>query len=316
MAKFDTNKAIEAQREESKRINNDFGNNTTIKLEKIDLTKVEKIDVCETYSAPQEWNYFDKLSEDKLYELMDSISDNGLISPVILWRIDRKEIFKDSDEVDMYDFYGEDYLILSGHNRIQAYLNLYDATKKDKYLTIPAFVFDELTTFQAKNIIIDSNYAGREGLSTKEKIKSIIDKYHVYENEKIRKGKIIEFIADDLDISPRMVFNYKKLSTLIEPIKEMVYNNELPLTAALKLTCLKGSSQEWLYNENKEYIIPQVLNKLKPDSGKKDVERAIESYEKSKEKNTKKITVEIPVWLEDEFKRHIKDWIYDNSKRQ
>lgn len=315
MAKFDTSKAIEVQREESKRIYNDFGNNTTIKLEKIDLTKVKSIDVSELYSAPRSWNYFDKLSDDKMYELMDSISDNGLISPVIVWNIDRKEIFKDSNEDDMYGFFGEDYLILSGHNRVQAYLNLYDASKKEKYINIPAFVFDKLTEFQAKNIIIDSNYTQRD-LSTKEKAKSIIDKYHVYEKEKIRKGKIAEFIADDLNISPRMVFNYKKLSTLIQPIKEMVYKNELPLTAALKLTCLKETSQEWLYNENRDYIIPQVLNKLKPDSGKKDVERAIESYRKSKEKNTKKITVEIPEWLEDEFKKHIKDWIYDNSKRQ
>lgn len=314
MAKFDSDKAMEEQREESRRINSDFGNNVTIKLEKIDLTKVQNVDASELYSAPKSWNYFDKLSEDKMYELMDSISDNGLISPVILWKIDRKEIFKDSKEEDMYGFFGEDYLILSGHNRVQAYINLYDATGKKKYITIPAFIFDSLTEFQAKNIIIDSNYTQRD-LSTKEKVKSILDKYNVYEKEKTRKGKVAEFIAEDLNISPRMVFNYKKLSSLIDPIKNMVYENELPLTTALKLTGLSMNTQEWLYGENNEYLIPSVINKIKPNATKKDIERIIESIKKSEEKSTTKITVEVPIELEDRFKKMCKDWIYNNSKR-
>lgn len=314
MAKFDSDKAMEEQREESRRINSDFGNNVTIKLEKIDLTKVEKIDVSEMYSAPRGWNYFDKLSEDKMYELMESISDNGLISPIIVWKIDRKEVFKENNEDDMYGFFGEDYLILSGHNRVQAYLNLYDATRKEKYITIPAFVFESLTEFQAKNIIIDSNYTQRD-LSTKEKIKSILDKYNVYEKEKVRKGKVAEFIAEDLNISPRMVFNYKKLSTLIDPIRNMVYDDELPLTAALKLSGLTMNTQEWLYEENNEYLTSTVINKIKPNATKKDIERIIESVKKSEEKATTKITVEVPIELEDRFKKMCKDWIYNNSKR-
>ena len=314
MAKFDSNKAIEEQREESRRIRDDFGNNTTIKLEKIDLTKVESIDTAEMYSAPKEWNYFDKLSDDKMYELMESISDNGLISPVIVWKIDRKEIFKDSKEEDMYGFFGEDYLILSGHNRVQAYLNLYDVSKKEKYINIPAFVFEKLTEFQAKNIIIDSNYTQRD-LSTKEKAKSIIDKYHVYEKEKIRKGKIAEFIADDLNITPRMVFNYKKLSCLIPPIKDMVYSEEIPITSALKLTSVSNQCQEWLYNDNRDYLTPKLLNKIKPDSSKKDIQRLIDSLKKEEENSMIKVSVAVPKYLEERFKKMCKDWIYNNSKR-
>lgn len=314
MAKFDTNKAIVEQREESRRIRDDFGNNTTIKLEKIDLTKVQNIDATELYSAPKEWNYFDKLSDDKMYELMESISDNGLISPIIVWKIDRKEIFKDSNEKDMYGFFGEDYLILSGHNRVQAYLNLYDASKKEKYINIPAFVFDKLTEFQAKNIIIDSNYTQRD-LSTKEKAKSIIDKYHVYEKEKIRKGKIAEFIADDLNITPRMVFNYKKLSSLISPIKDMVYSEEIPITAALKLTSISNQCQEWLYNDNREYLTPKLLNKIKPDSSKKDIQRLIDAQKNEEENCTVKVSVTVPKYLEERFRKMCKDWIYNNSKR-
>ncbi|MGL5330623.1 MAG: ParB/RepB/Spo0J family partition protein [Peptostreptococcaceae bacterium] len=314
MAKFDTDKAYGTQKATSERINNDFGNNTTIKLEKIDLTNVESVDVTELYSAPKEWNYFDKLSDDKMFELMDSISDNGLISPVILWKIDRKEIFKNSSELDMYGFFGEDYLILSGHNRVQAYLNLHDSTKKDKYMNIPAFVFEKITEFQAKNIIIDSNYTQRD-LSIKEKAKSIIDKYHVYENEKIRKGKVAEFIADDLNITPRMVFNYKKLSKLIPQIKDMVYSDELPLMPALKLTSVSTQCQEWLYDEKREWITPKLLNKIKPDSSKKDIQRLIESQEKKSSLSTVKVSVEVPVELEVRFKKMCRDWIYDNSKR-
>lgn len=314
MAKFDSNKASSKQKANSERINNDFGSNTTIKLEKIDLTKVQHLDVSEMYSAPKHWNYFDKLPDDKMYELMDSISDNGLISPVIVWKINRKEIFKDTQEKDMYGFFGEDYLILSGHNRVQAYLNLYDASKKDRYINIPAFVFDKLTEFQAKNIIIDSNYTQRD-LSTKEKAKSIIDKYHVYEKEKIRKGKIAEFIAEDLDITPRMVFNYKKLSLLIPQIKDLVYSEQLPITAALKLTNVTDQCQEWLYNENREYMTPKLLNKIKPDSTKKDIQRLIDSQKKAQEKSTVKVSIDVPVDLEERFKRMCKDWIYNNSKR-
>lgn len=315
MAKFDTEKASEAQRINTNRINDEFGNNTTINLKKIDLTKIELVDVTELYSAPIKWNYFDRLSDDKMFELMDSIADNGLISPVILWKINRKEIFKESNEKDMYDFFGEEYLILSGHNRVQAYLNLYDNTKKEKYINIPAFVFHDVTEFQAKNIIIDSNYAQRD-LSIKEKVKSIIDKYNIYENEKIIKGKTAEFIASDLDISPRMVFNYKKLTKLIPQIKDMVYSGHLPLTSAIKLANINSQCQEWLYNDNREHIVPSVVNKIKPDSSKKDIQRIIDSQQKSKMKSTVKITVDVPDYLQERFKTMCKDWIYNNSKRQ
>lgn len=314
MAKFDSSKAMDEQRMETQRIINDFANNTTIKLEKIDLTQIQNIDVTELYSAPKEWNYYDKLSEDKMYELMDSISDNGLMSPIIVWKVNKCEIFKSNNETDKYDFYGEDYLILSGHNRVKAYFNLYDATKKERYVNIPAFVFETITEFQARNIIIDSNYAQRD-LSTSERVKSIIDKYHVYEKEKISKGKIAEFIASDLDITPRTVFNYKKLASLNHNIKDMVYSDNLPLTAALKLANISNQTQEWLYDEKRDYITPKVLNKIKPNSSKKDVQRIIDDYDKSINKEVSKITISVPAELEEKFKIMCKNWIYDNSKR-
>ena len=56
-------------------------------------------------SAPDEWNFYDKLPPQKMAELIESIQTLGLLSPIIVWK--RKESNK--------------YMILSGHNRVRAF---------------------------------------------------------------------------------------------------------------------------------------------------------------------------------------------------
>lgn len=306
-------KMLEVQTQQSNKIKENFSKNVTINFKKVDLTKIVNVDINALYSAPSEWNKYEPLSDDDLYEVAESISENGLMSPIILWKINKKEIPELSGKRDMYNYIGEEYMILSGHNRVKIY-HLFNKKSElgDKYSKIPAFIFDELSEFQAKNIIIDNNYLNRD-LTTKQKVESIMYKYDIYQKEKVRKGAIAEFIADDLGVTPRMVYNYKKLSELNPSIKEKVYVGEIALTSALKLSAKSMDFQDWLCQNYLDKIDNKLLNKIKDTTKKSDIERWI-STEPKKEKLVK-LTMEIPPHLKEEVKNLVYQFVYNKTKR-
>lgn len=304
----------DVQSKYSDHIDRNFANNVTVNLKKIDLSKIQYIEVDDLYSAPTSWNFFSKLDDDTMYELAESVLDNGLMSPVILWKIDKKdlrEIYQDKE--DSYGFFGEDYMILSGHNRVRAFIQLsQNEMIGEKFLKVPAFVFEDLSEFQAKNIIIDANYSQRT-LDVKEKVESILYKYDVYTKEKTKKGKVADFIADDLDVTPRMVYNYKKLADVIDPIKDKLYNGELALTSVLKLSSKTKEFQSWLNEECGEKLDNSILNKIKDSTKKTDIQRWLSKEDTgTKEVNVK---IKIPKELETEFKEMAYQWIYNRTNR-
>lgn len=304
---------LEVQTQQSNKIKENFSKNVSINFKKVDLTKIVNIDINALYSAPSSWNKYEPLSDDDLYEVAESISENGLMSPIILWKINKKEVAELSGKNDMYNYHGEEYMILSGHNRVKIY-HLFNKKNElgDKYSKIPSFVFDDISEFQAKNIIIDNNYLNRD-LTTKQKVESIMYKYDIYLKEKVRKGAIAEFIADDLGVTPRMVYNYKKLSELNPSIKEKVYSGDIALTSALKLSAKSMDFQNWLCQNHIDKIDSKLLNKIKDTTKKSDVERWINA-EPKKEKLVK-LTLEVPPYLKDEVKELVYQFVYNKTKR-
>ncbi|MBC8059633.1 MAG: ParB N-terminal domain-containing protein, partial [Clostridiaceae bacterium] len=64
---------------------------------------IKHINLDNLISSPLEWNFYKPLSFDKENELVESIQENGLINPIIVWeKGDNK------------------YMILAGHNRVNA----------------------------------------------------------------------------------------------------------------------------------------------------------------------------------------------------
>lgn len=306
-------KVMKVQSKYSNNIDKNFSGNVSINLKKIDLSKIEYIEVDDLYSAPSSWNFYSKLNDDSMYEMVDSILDNGLMSPIIVWKVDRKNI-ADLKEEDKYGFFGDEYMILSGHNRARAFIQLSQNENIGRgFLKIPAFVFQSLTEFQAKNIIVDSNYTQRT-LDLKEKVESILYKYDVYTKEKTRKGgSTADFIANDLDVTPRMVYNYKKIADIIDPIKERLYGGDLALTSVLKLATKTKDFQTWLYDKYGDSIDNKLLNRIKDTTKKSDIDRWMTKLNEVEDEVV--VKTKIPSHLENDFRKMVSDWIYNKTKR-
>lgn len=269
------------------------------------------IKISELYSAPSKWNFYDRLDDNKKIELMESIQETGILSPIVVWEINRESMIGEYTGVDDYNLVGNRFMILAGHNRVDAFIKLYATTKNEEYLKIPTMIFNEkdLDIQLARGIIIDTNYVQRK-LSTKEKVKSVMYKYAEFKNNKTRKGKTKELIAEELNMSPTTVFYYMKLSNVIDQIQEKVYKDELALTSVLKICDRSKDVQIWIYENYKDVLNNKVLNKIKPYMKKEHIE---DLFKKEFEIKivTKKIITHVPVELEDKFKKMCDNWIYN-----
>ena len=76
---------------------------TTEKIKNITTgMDIFQLELDKLKAAPKEWNFYVPLNDNKMSELIESIIDNGLLNPIIVWENDN------------------DYMILAGHNRVKA----------------------------------------------------------------------------------------------------------------------------------------------------------------------------------------------------
>lgn len=321
---YNKGKAITKQKNQTEKINSTFSKNVDASPNpKTNGMAARNIPIKHLYESPNHWNFYNELDEGKKFELMESINENGLMSPIIVWEINKekvKHLYETHD--NSYDMTGFIYMVLAGHNRVDAYMRLHKATKDEKYSKIPAFIFleDDLDEQIAKEIIVDTNYVQRV-LSVEEMEKSILYKYDEIENNKTEKGRTRDIVASKLDISPSKVTQYKTLSAMYVPLKKMVYSKQIGLNNLLKISDKSIEVQEWVYNNYGDVLDNIMLNKVKPYMKKSDIEYTFnKELEKRKEKENKKklkkVSVEIPQELIEEFKAMCSKWIYEKTKRQ
>lgn len=316
----ESNEKVLSPKEEMKRAMNNisFGKTVAEALDNLPKTKTAiLIDIKDLYSSPKKWNFYDHLDDNKKLELMESIQENGILSPIIVWDVDFDYVESEygEDEIDIYDLNGSKYLILAGHNRVDAFNKLYLSTEDEKYLKIPAFIFkkNDLDLQSAKEIVIDTNYVQRV-LNTKETHLSIMHKYAEIERDKNKKGRTREIVAEQLGISPSKVEQYKKLDKLIQSMKEMVYDDKIALNSMLKIVDKSDEVQQWIYDTYGDLLTNKMLNKVKPYMKKADIEKLFEKELQPKIK-TKKVSVEVPEDLIEEFKTMFSKWVYEKTKR-
>lgn len=251
-------------------------------------------DIYKTYPAPQEWNFFKTLNENKQNELKLSIIKHGLLEGVILW------------ENDYEDNTG--YMILSGHNRIKALKELYEKTKDENYKFVKSIIYrnDELTIEQAKEIIIDANFISRD-LTTAEKTKCIIEKYKILTNLGTV-SNVAARIAEDLNLSDRQVYRYNKLDLLIDDFKRKIDDGSLSMRNGLKLATMSKVFQKKLYNEYGEYLDNKVISRLNIKGDEADIIKQLNGEYIEEEK----IVFNIPKEKVEEFKKYCNDWFNNN----
>lgn len=300
-------KKNDSDRRESFRIANQTVTNDVADLQ------VSKLPITAMYAAPynEEWNDFKKLNADKAYELNQSIVDGGLLTPIIVWKIDKnmvKELYENNE--DPYGFIGQDYMILAGHSRTYAFVQLYNATKDIQYTKIDAIVRESLTYDEARYIIKVTNFVNRE-LSVKEKRRNIKFMHDTLSKNKTKGMNIAKKIADDTGSALRTVQYQIEINEKLIPEFIQMYDEEkLTQGNILKLAKINKSLQEWMYETYKDKITNSVMKNFQKYFDRKELISTI-FQEDVIEYVT--ISVDIPSNKEAQFRKMVKNWISRNK---
>lgn len=123
-----------------------------------------------------------------------------------------------------------------------------EKTGEDKYRRIPATVLTDITTDEAHEIVVDSNYVQRV-LTPSEKARSISQKYALAGRKKrrnsVRKSKY-EQVGEEYNLSARQIARYVRLGSLDGSLLKLLDGGKLPLTTALPLVDFPAESQKYL----------------------------------------------------------------------
>ena len=171
---------------------------------------------------------FKVLDDEKMDELVESIEENGILSPVIV----------------RSKFNGR-YELISGHRRRHAAV-------RAGLTEIPAIV-KELSDDEAIVLMVDANIQ-REEILPSERAKSLKMKMDALARQKAD-GKLLgnkrrEILAEDAGISGRQIQRYINLNMLIPELLELVDQKKLQLKMADKIASLSTDIQEYI----NEYI--------------------------------------------------------------
>lgn len=178
-----------------------------------------------TLLKPFSKNPFRKLSVDKLNQLADSISQYGLITPILVRPIDDSH-FK--------------FEIVAGHNRVDAHV----LNGKSEIEADVREMSDELATI----MLVDSNLQQRETILPSEKawayrakleaIKSQGKRNDLTSRQVVGKFEMADVVGENNDDSGRQVQRYIRLTYLIQPLLDLVDDGRLKFNAAVELSYL------------------------------------------------------------------------------
>lgn len=259
-------------------------------------SNIRLIDLNTLSKAPDEWNFYKPLENEKMVELIDSILVNGLLQPIVVWQQ------QDGN-----------YMILAGHNRTAAFKKLLETTNDPSYSKIPALIknWNELDEQAAREIIIDTNWVQRT-LSAMEKSQSINQKYNLLlgSRQRIEKGDglIRDKISKAYNISGRQIAKYKSLNLLIDPFQSALNSNQISLNLASKLASLDAHIQKYIYSN---YNVDFKSNKLKFITNE-STEKEIDDIFMIESDNVS-IKIDVPRHLAEDAKLMLINWINEQS---
>lgn len=169
---------------------------------------------------------------EEMEQLMESIEENGVLTPIIVTHLDLR--------TNKFD-------IVSGHRR-------YEACKKLGIKTIPA-IFKEMSYDEAVIDMVDSNLQ-REHILPSEKAKALKMKTEAMKRTAGRPSKNVsqlgtnlrtdEIIAEQCRESRNQIQRYIRLNNLIPELLTMVDEGKIALTPAVELSYLKEDEQKWV----------------------------------------------------------------------
>ena len=185
---------------------------------------------------------FKILDDEKMDELVESIRENGILSPVVVRPL------------------GDGYELISGHRRTHA-------AKKAGLTSVPGVIRD-LGDDEATVLMVDANIQREEILpserarSLKMKIDAINNLYKHGDRKRVRSRDIA---GEEAGLSGRQVQRYLNLNTLNQGFLDMVDDKRIQMALGLEIASMRPEVQQWLYEfvQMGSVINADIINHLK-----------------------------------------------------
>lgn len=197
---------------------------------------------------------FREYPEEKMQEMVESVTEHGILMPILVRPIDS----------------GEGYEIISGHNRVEA-------CRRAGMKTIPATI-REMDDDTAVILMVDSNLRQRDKLLPSEKAKAYQMKMEAIKRQGARRDltscqvgtrfRADTAVAENTDDSARQVQRFIRLNSLSAPLLDYVDEGTLAFNPAVEVSYLDPADQQVVYEiMERDQISPslsqaQKLHKL------------------------------------------------------
>ena len=227
---------------------------------------------------------FRMYTEEKMREMIESIKENGVITPIIV-----------RPKVDCVG-----YEIISGHNRVEA-------CRQAGINQIPAII-REIDDDTAIILMVDSNLRQREKLLPSEKARAYKMKMEALKRQGARmdltschdgtKFRTDETLSNTAEDSARQVQRFVRLNNLSPALLNMVDEGKLALTPAVEISYLGEADQE---------IVQEILERdqVSPSLSQAQKLRKLADTNKINDKEIDKVlTIQKPMYETIVFRRN------------
>ena len=180
------------------------------------------------YLRPFENHPYKVVDNEEMQNLVDSINERGILTPLTVRKIS-----------------GTEYEIISGHRRFYA-------AKKLGFEMIPAFIY-ELSYEEAVIAMVDANLQ-REHILPSEKARAYKMKLEALKHQGQTSAQVgqkwsVEQVAEDSPDSRSQIQRYIRLTNLIPDLLDLVDEGKIALTPAVELSYLNEVEQADLVEE-------------------------------------------------------------------
>ena len=216
---------------------------------------------------------FKVLDDEKMDELVESIRENGILSPVVVRPLD------------------DGYELISGHRRTHA-------AKRAGLISVPAVIRD-LSDDEATVLMVDANiqrefqYPSERARSLKMKMDAMA---RLHKWGELNGNRNRELVGEEANMSGRSVQRYLSLNALIPDLLELVDEKKIAMGLALEICNLRDEVQDWLY----EFVAlggtltNPLIQRLKTVDETEGLTREVTDYilnEANYKKKARKITI-------------------------
>lgn len=216
---------------------------------------------------------FKVLDDEKMNELVESIKENGILSPVVVRPIE------------------DGYELISGHRRTHA-------AKIAGFVAVPAVIRD-LNDEEATVLMVDANIQREEILPSERahSLKMKIDALNRMVKRGDRQGKKNRDLAgEEAGLSGRQVQRYLNLNDLNQGFLDMVDDKKIQMGLGLEIASMRPEVQQWIFDfvAMGSVINSDIISKLKRVDETEGLDEDVINYilnEQEQKPKSRKITL-------------------------